>query len=82
MIPEANPVDLAIQALGDLETLATFLGVSQEEISVWQTNREFPLEQIEKVYRVTQIPLVLLLTGNQWRWIAAKKKIQRIIAKR
>jgi DNA-binding transcriptional regulator YdaS (Cro superfamily) len=65
MNPETNPVEVAIQAVGSQQTLADFLGVSRPTISYWKKQREIPMDWIEKVQKVTQIPLHLLFSELQ-----------------
>ncbi len=65
MRPETNPVDIAIYALGDLETLAAFLGASTSMIENWRKNHEFPNAWLKSVQKVTQLPIHLLLSKEQ-----------------
>jgi hypothetical protein len=60
-----NPVDVAIQSAGSQQMLATFLGVSRPTVSYWKKQREIPMEWIERVQHVTQMPFYLLLSEQQ-----------------
>lgn len=65
MNKEANPVEVAIQAVGSQQMLADFLGISSQTISDWKKKREIPEEWLGKVQMVTQLPLYLLFSELQ-----------------
>ena len=76
MKTEINPVELAVQAVGTQQMLSVFLGVSRPTISYWKKNREIPNAWLERVQKVTQLPIYMLLSKQQAQiFIMAQKTI-------
>ncbi len=62
---DANPIDIAVKAVGSQQMLANFLGVSRPTIAYWKKNKEFPNAWLKRVQQVTQLPIHLLLSKEQ-----------------
>ncbi len=55
-----NPAQLAVQAVGTQEKLASLLKISRQSVSAWVRRKRIPLARVTEVSKATGIPKKLL----------------------